>query len=216
MTAVLSAVEEGDGERLARLLREHPEQAEARAGGGSPVLAALYRGRRDLAEIVLGARPALDGFEAAAVDDVDALERALAADPAFPQARTADGFTALHLAAFFGGTRTAARLLEAGADPGAVAAMNQLQPLHSAAAGGHHEIVRRLLAHGADPDARQEGGFVPLHAAAQAGDAELTRMLLAGGADPELRDDAGSTPADLALRAGHRDVVTLLRPSPTA
>lgn len=213
MSAVLTAVEEGDADRLARLLREEPQLAQRGAGAESPLLAALYRGRRDLAEIVLSAEPALDGFEAAAADDVAALERALAADASFPHARSADGFVALHLAAFFGGTLATARLLTAGADPGAVAAMNQLQPLHSAAAGRHHEIVRLLLGAGADPSARQEGGFTPLHAAGQSGDSELARLLLAAGARPDLRDDAGSTPADLADRGGHPAIAALLRPS---
>lgn len=212
MSAVLTAVEEGDADRLARLLREEPQLAQRGAGADSPLLAALYRGRRDLAEIVLSAKPALDGFEAAAADDVAAVERALAADASFPRARSADGFTALHLAAFFGGSAVAARLLAAGAEPAAVAAMNQVQPLHSAAAGGHHAIVRLLLGAGADPDARQEGGFTPLHAAGQSGDAELARLLLAAGARTDLRDDAGSTAAELAERAGHTSVATLLRP----
>jgi len=212
MSTVLTAVQEGDAGRLARLLREAPELAQRAAGADSPLLAALYRGRRDLAEIVLSAGPALDGFEAAAADEVAALERALAADASLPRARSADGFTALHLAAFFGGARAAARLLAAGADPGAVAAMNQVQPLHSAAAGGHHEIARLLLEAGADPSARQQGGFTPLHAAGQAGDAELARLLLTAGARPNLRDDAGSTAADLADRGGHTATATLLRP----
>lgn len=212
MSAVLTAVQDGDGERLARLLAEEPGLARRAVGEDSPLLAALYRGRRDLAAIVLAAGPVLDGFEAAAADDLAALERAIDADPGFARARSSDGFTALHLAAFFGGTGTARRLLQAGADAGAVADVNAVQALHSAAAGGHHEIVRLLLDAGAHPDARQAGGFTPLHAAGQSGDADLARLLLRAGADPALRDDAASTPADLADRNNHPEVAALLRP----
>ena len=108
-----------------------------------------------------------------------------------------DGFTALHLAAFFGRETVAATLLEHGADVNAVARNPlRVQPLHSAAAAGHTPVARLLLEYGADPNARQEGGFVPLHAAAQAGNDELYELLLASGADQDAATDDGRTAAD--------------------
>jgi uncharacterized protein len=167
----------------------------------SELLEALYRGDRDTVEAALAERPDLTIFEAAAVGESERVRELLSVRPDSAGDWSPDGFTALHLAAFFGRETVAALLLERGADVSAVA-RNPLhvQPLHSAAAGGHTAVARLLLEHGADPDARQEGGFVPLHAAAQAGNDELYELLLASGADQDAATDDGRTAAD--LRAG--------------
>ena len=150
----------------------------------SELLEALYRGDRDTVEAALAERPDLTIFEAAAVGDSERVRELLSVQPSVAANWSPDGFTALHLAAFFGRETVAATLLERGADVSAVAKNPlRVQPLHSAAAGGHTAVARLLLEHGADPKARQEGGFVPLHAAAQAGSDELYELLLASGAD---------------------------------
>ncbi len=112
------------------------------------------------------------------------MRELLAADPELAALRSSDGFTALHYAAFFGTPEAAAALLEAGADPGAVAANPmQVQPLHSAAAVDATETARLLLDAGADPNAEQQGGFKPIDAAVQNGNDELYALLVARGAD---------------------------------
>ena len=163
----------------------------------SELLEALYRGDRDTVEAKLAERPELTLFEAAAVGDSSRVRELLSLDPDSAAGWSPDGFTALHLAAFFGHEAVGATLLEHGAEVGAVA-RNPLgvQPLHSAAAGGHTAVARLLLEHGADPNARQEGGFVPLHAAAQAGNDELYDLLVASGADQDAATDDGRTAAD--------------------
>ena len=123
--------------------------------------------------------------------------------PTAVRAVATDGFTALHLAAFFGKVEAARTLLEAGADVatyGTNAFANQ--PLHAAAAGRHHEVCRLLLGAGADVEATQHGGFRPLHEAAHGGDVELVELFLSAGADPTAITDEGRTPADLAEGAG--------------
>src|SRR4029077_2716935 len=96
-----------------------------------------------------------------------------------------DGFTALHLAAFFGKAESARLLLDAGAEVNAISDNEmRVEPLHSAAAGGHRDVCRVLLAAGADVDAVQRDSYAPLHAAAQLGDDELVELFLAGGAAP--------------------------------
>ena len=164
----------------------------------SELLEALYRGDRDTVEAALAERPDLTLFEAAAVGDSGRVQELLTLEPRSVAEWSPDGFTALHLAAFFGRETVAATLLERGADVSAVA-RNPLhvQALHSAAAGGHTAVARLLLEHGADPNARQEGGFVPLHAAAQARNEELYELLLASGADQDAAADDGRTAADL-------------------
>lgn len=210
---VWDALASGDAEGLRALLREDSGRAASRDGDGvSLALRALYAGRRDLAGLVLAANPPMDAFDAAAFDTVDRLDELLVADPDVPGRRAGDGFTALHLAAFFGAERAAARLLEAGADPGAVAGnVTRVQPLHSAVASRAEGIARLLLARGADPDARQEGGYGPLHTTANAGSERLTALLLDAGAKADVANDEGVTPLELAERGGHEAVARLLR-----
>ncbi|MGH2830396.1 MAG: ankyrin repeat domain-containing protein [Actinomycetota bacterium] len=195
---LFAAIEAGDAARVDALLREQGTLANARnAGGITPLLTAVYYGKREIADLLLRAGAEVDLFAAAALGRTARLGALLREQSARVLTHSADGWTALHLAAFFGRERVAATLLDRGADVGAVA-MNPLrvQPLHSAAAGGHTAVARLLLEHGADPNARQEGGFVPLHAAAQAGNEELYELLLASGADQDAATDDGRTAAD--------------------
>jgi ankyrin repeat protein len=165
---------------------------------GSEILDALYRGDRDAVDAGLAGQPHLTIFEAAALGDLARVHELLLLEGGFVDLFSPDGFTELHLAAFFGHEEIAAELLRRGADVHAVARNPlRVQPIHSAAAGGHTGIVRLLLENGANPDARQEGGFTPLHAAAQSGSDELYDLLVSAGADPEAATDDGRTAADL-------------------
>ncbi len=120
----------------------------------SPILSALYRGDRDEGEALSEGRP-LDLFEAAALGRSSRDEEALVESPERATATTDDGFTALHLAAFFSGdARSARMLLDAGTDPDALAANEMgLRPINSAAAAGSNDIVALLLERGVDVDA---------------------------------------------------------------
>lgn len=165
----------------------------------SPLLQAAYR--HDWSEVErLRVRDGVgDVFEAAVVGDLDAVHGLLDADPGVVARVAADGFTGLHLAAYFGHDEVASALLTAGADPDAVATNGTgLRPLHAATAARASAIVRALLDAGATVDARQAGGFTPLMAAAKHGDTASLRLLLAAGADPSLPADDGSTARSLA------------------
>jgi ankyrin repeat protein len=184
----------------AALERDHDLAAERNPDGLSPVLYALYNGKQELVEPLLDANPPLDVFDAAAVGRTRGLEELLDAEPELATAWSPDGFTALHLAAFFGQEEAAKILVERGGEVNLVArnATIHVTPLHSAAAGSHPGIVKLLLEHGADPNAAQDGGFTPLHSAAQNDDRESAEALVEAGADPSLANDEGKTPADLA------------------
>jgi ankyrin repeat protein len=183
----------------------------------SPVLAALYRGDVDESERLAGARESLDVFEAAALGRIDALEKTLDAGAAAAGAWAADGFTALHLAAYFGQQEAVDALLAAGADADAQARNDsRVRPIHSAVAGPAPMIAEALLAAGADPNVRQEGGWTALHAAAMRGNDQLVRLLLAAGADPAVANDEGTTAAGLAEEGGFEALARLLRGAPEA
>jgi uncharacterized protein len=199
--SLFESIAAGDEHALREELERDPDSASERnADGLSPVLYALYNGQEGLVDPILDANPALDFFDAAAVGRTRGLEELLDAEPNLATAWSADGFTALHLAAFFGQEDAAKLLLERGAEPNVVArhASIVVTPLHSAAAGSHPAIVKLLLAAGADVNAAQDGGFTPLHSAANNDDRESAEALLAAGADATLRTDEGKTPADLA------------------
>ncbi len=207
----------GDFGGLRRLIEEEPGCAEARdANGVSLVMQCLYRGQRDLAEAVASKKKAPDIFEAAALGRMERLKE-LASDASAVNdcsavnARSADGFTALHFAGFFGHGEAARVLIEAGAAVDAVASNPmQVMPLHSAASARNLEAARHLLEHGAPVNARQQGGWVPIHAAAQNGDRPMVELLLRHGADATLANDAGKTAAMIAREKGHAEVAEML------
>ena len=173
---------------------------------------AQYRKRQDMVDALLATNPELDIFEAAAVGRADRVSELLRSDQQLAKAWSADGFTALHLAAFFARPEIARQLLAHGADVAAVAKNDmKVQPLHSAAAGGSREIVAQLLAGGAEVNAQQDGGFTALHAAAQEGDRSMTELLLAHGADASRKTEDGKTPLDLAAGRGHEEIEKILK-----
>jgi uncharacterized protein len=202
---MFDAIDAGDEARLTELLATEPGLAGERDDDGvSAALHARYRDNHDAVQQLLATDPELDAFDAAGLGRADRLAELLGADDRIAAAFASDGFTALHLAAFFGQTEAARLLLERSALPNVVS-RNQLQvmPLHSAAAGSHLGVARLLVAAGADVNATQRHGYTPLHAAAQNGNAELTELLLDAGADPTARTDDGKSPGDLAKAAGH-------------
>ena len=210
---VFDAIKTGNAGRLKALLGEDRSLASSRDEVGvSALLHATYRCHQDMVVLLLACRPHLDIFEAAALGRGQVVEARLDEDPASAAAFSADGFTALHLAAFFAHPDVVSLLLEHGADPRAVAKnLSMVTPLHSAAAGRNIEAARLLLREAVDVNARQQGGWTALHAAALHGDADLARLLLARGASAQAVSDDGKTAIELALDKGHTEIVDLLR-----
>jgi ankyrin repeat protein len=209
----LDAVRAGDAARVAALVADDPALANARDEHDvSALLLARYRFDRPVMDALLAADPEMDIFTAAALGHLDRLRHRLEEEPSRATAFAGDGFTALHLAAFFGKVESTRVLLEAGADVGAYG-HNDLanQPLHAAAAGRHTEVCRLLLASGADVNATQHGGYTPLHEAASSGDVELAELFLSAGADHGALTEDGRTPAAVAESEGHLDLARRLR-----
>jgi ankyrin repeat protein len=175
----------------------------------------LYEAARsgDLARVaqVVAADPALAVFAAAILGDTKGLEELLAGNRSLVGAVSSDGWTPLHLAAYFGRLEAVRLLLNKGASVKARSA-NAMEntPLHAAAAGRHAHVIRVLLEFGAEANARQNGGWAALHAAAQNGDLESARALLAGGAEVSIRAGNQQRPLDLAMLQGQSAMVEFL------
>jgi uncharacterized protein len=204
-----------DADGLRQILDQTPAASDARdATGVSLLMHSLYRGRRDLAELIASNKKSLDIFEAAALGRPDRVKQCLR-DASAINARSKDGFTALHFACFFGQPEAARLLIESGAAVDAVAANpTQVMPLHSAASARNLEAARLLLEHRAPVNSRQQGGWVPIHAAAQNGDRPMVELLLKHHADPKLANDEGKTPAMVATEKGHEEIAALLESRP--
>ena len=204
-------LQKGDADGFGQLLEQDPATAESRdAAGISLLMHSLYRGRRDLAELIASKKKVLNIFEATSLGRLDRLQQCLA-DKAAINAHSKDGFTALHFSCFFGQPEATRQLLEHGASADAVAANPmQVMPLHSAASSRNLEAARFLLEHGAPVNARQHGGWVPIHAAAQNGDRPMVDLLLQHHADSKLANDEGKTPAMVAREKGHEEIAILL------
>lgn len=201
----------GDADGLRSLMTQDPAAAEARdATGVSLLMHALYRGRRDLADIIVVRKKELDIFESASLGRLDRLEEC-ARDGSAVNSRSKDGFTALHFACFFGQPEAVRLLIGKGAEIDSVASNPmKVMPLHSAASARNLEAARLLLEHGAPADARQQGGWIPIHAAAQNGDLAMTQLLLRHGADPSIANDEGKTAAMVAREKGHQEIAEML------
>ena len=209
---IIAAIQSGDKEKVCDLLAQDPSAAAARNEKGvSAIMLALYMRREEILELLQSASMSLDIFEATSLGKTTRIGDLIRKDRALVNARSADGFTPLHFAAFFGQETAAHLLLENGAQTDAVADNpTKVMPLHSAAAGRNLAIVRDLLEHKAPPNAKQQAGWTALHEAAQSGDKEMIELLLKHGADPAAKNDDGITPTQLAKEKGHPELARRL------
>jgi ankyrin repeat protein len=137
------------------LLRQAPS-------GETPLLTALYAKSGETACWLTGQSWPRTVFEAAAVDDVARLTELLDSDPQVADTCSADGWSPLHLAAFFGAHRTAALLLARGASHQLLSRNSMAKtPLHAALAAKSLPLAELLLEAGADPTV-SAAGFTPL------------------------------------------------------
>jgi ankyrin repeat protein len=216
----------GNDRALAELLLAAGARTDlsARGDGGTPLVAALFWGHREVVE-VLGLEPR-NLRVAAGLGLVDLIDE-LAGTPAagahrgfyrphsgFPAWQPSDDTQeildeALVWAAKSDRAEATGRLVELGADPNADPYRGT--PLTWAAANGRVAAIRRLVELGADVNARgtfggsaHGQGVTALHLAAQSGQAEAVEALLEVGADPTIRDAIhGGTPAGWAQHGCH-------------
>lgn len=212
VTPLMLAIQNRDVAAAKAALERDATQATAPLPGGiSPLMFALYNGAAEIAAVLKVFREP-DVFEAAALNEALPLAKLVVADPALLTRFSVDGWTPLHLAAFFGSRDAALVLVGLGAPLG-IASTNPMSntPLDAAIAGaGGETLAPLLLALGADPLTVGGSGVTSLHLAASRGFENLSRLLLARGADRHAKTEDGKTAIDIARERGHLATVAAL------
>jgi len=212
MKQFFDAIAAGDAGAVQTLLDAQPALVDARDEKGlNAFTVAKYNRKDDIARLLLERGAQLDIHSAAMTGDHARVKTLVAADPALVKTFSHDGWTPLHLAAFFGHVDAAKALIEAGA-PVNERGTNQMAnlPLHAAAAGRKVDMVVLLIENGANVNARQHGGWTALHAAAQNGDASIAHVLIGTGADLKARAENNQNALDLAILKGNQEMVDIL------
>ena len=225
----------GDGNDcdLARLLLAAGARTDlsARGDGGTPLIAALFWGHREVAEL-LGREPQ-NLRVAAGLGDLQMIREIAGTPPAGAHRgyyRPHGGFPAWHpsddpqevldealvWAAKAGRVEAIRLLTELGARVDAD--VYRGTPLTWAAANGRVEAIRTLIELGADPNQRgtfggpsHGEGVTAIHLAAQSGQRDAVIALLDAGADPLILDDLhGGTALGWARVGCHEELADIL------
>jgi ankyrin repeat protein len=212
MKQLFDAIKAGDAAAVQSLIDAQPALVDATDDNGlNAFTVAKYNRKDDIARLLLHRGAQLDIHSAAMTGDEARIRTLLAADASLAKALSHDGWTPLHLAAFFGHTGAAKALIDNGApvNERSTNGMANL-PLHAAAAGRKVDMVVLLIEHDAAVNARQHGGWTALHAAAQNGDANIVHVLIGAGADVQARADNNQSALDLAMLKGNQEMVDIL------
>ena len=210
--AIFEAIKGGDAARVTALLDADAMLANASNEQGTAAHTyAIYNRKNEIAELLEARGARIDIFAAAMAGRTELVQEMLDGNKALVKLVSHDGWTPLHLAAFFGHPAIVAALLSAGANitERSNNTMSNM-PLHAGVVSRNLELIKLLVECGAPVNARQHGGWTPLHAAAQNGDVEIARLFIEHGADVNARADNQQLPIDLALAKGNQEIVTLL------
>jgi ankyrin repeat protein len=181
-------------------------------GGESLYRFCLFHNHPKCAQM-LKARGGLALQDAALAGDAARIEKLLEAAPWAADTLSPDGWTALHLAGFFGNDAAVLKLLDLGANARIMGrAFEQNLAVHAACAGGRlgKAAFGRLVAATGDPDAPQKQGYTALMIAAGNGFADAVDVLLAAGANRALKQVDGKTAADFARERDHGELAKRL------
>ena len=198
---IFKAIDMADVEALTDLLEKDPSLASVRSNDGmSAVLFSLYINKPEVTKLLLKFKPELDIYDLSALGGAGQISALLATNSKSVHEYSGDGFTALHVASYFGHANVVSLLLKNDADVDKVA-MNgsDLTALQSAVASTHTEVVKILLDYKPNVNVRMLGGFTPLMSASAMGASEIISLLLENGADKNLISDDGRTASEFAL-----------------
>jgi ankyrin repeat protein len=211
--AFIDAIKAGEFERVKAMVTAEPTLIDARSrSGDSAILTAVYHHQKEIVNLLVSRGASLSIFEACAAGELERVERLLREHAAGANEYSADGWTPLHLAAFFGHAKIAELLLAHGADVFARSrGPNGNTPLHAALAGNHKFVAGLLIGHGADVNATDAQGWRPLHLAAANNNMDAIKALIAQGADVQAPNGEAKTALSLATEKNYREAAALLR-----
>src|SRR5436190_11882919 len=100
--AFIDAIKAGEFARVKAMVSAHPTLIDARSRtGDSAILTAVYHRQKEIVNLLVARGATLSLFDASAAGEEERVERAIASDPLSVNEYSADGWTPLHLAAFF-------------------------------------------------------------------------------------------------------------------
>lgn len=211
--AFIDAIKAGEFERVKAMVSSDPSLIEARSRtGDSAILTAVYHRRKEIVNLLVARGATLTLHEACAAGELERVERLVAADPASVNTYGADGWTPLHLAAFFGHPKIVELLIAHDADVVASSRnSNGNTPLHAALVANHAFVAGLLLGAGGDVNAPDAAGWRPIHIAAANNNLDAMASLVGQGADVTAANREGQTALTLAQEKNHREAAALLR-----
>jgi ankyrin repeat protein len=208
-----AAIRAGNTAMVKTMLDTQPSLASAKnEQGQSPVLAAVYSGRREIRDTLIARFVRLEFHEAVAAGQLEPVEHFVDKDPGLARSYSPDGFPVLALAAAFGHFAVVRYLFEKGGDVTAVATNGSgYNALTGAVTNGQKEIAGWLLENGADANYRYGPGYSPLLAAAANGHLEIVKDLLVHGADVHAKSNDGKFALAIAEERKHPEIAAFLR-----
>ena len=153
--AFIDAIKAGEFERVKAMVTAEPTLIDARSrSGDSAILTAVYHHQKEIVNLLVARGASLSIFDACAAGELERVERLLdesasgAVGAPGVNGYSGDGWTPLHLAAFFGHAKIVELLIAQGAD---VHAPNgeAKTPLTLATEKNHREVAALLRRHGA-------------------------------------------------------------------
>src|SRR5256885_7222216 len=133
--AFFDAIKAGELDRVKAMVSADPSLVNARDADGTAILTAVYHRQKEIVNLLVARGASLSLFEAAAAGEIERVERLIGESPSDVNGYSPDGWTPLHLAAFFGHAKIVELLLAHGADVTARAKNpNANTPLHAALA----------------------------------------------------------------------------------
>jgi len=211
--AFIDAIKAGEYDRVKAMVSAEPALVEARSRtGDSAILTAVYHRQKEIVNLLVARGATMTLFDACAAGELERAERLVDDDPPSIHDFSPDGWTPLHLAAFFGHARIVELLLTRDADVAARSRnSNGNTPLHAALAGNHKFVAGLLMGAGADVNAADAAHWRPLHIASSNNNLDAMRTLIAQGADVSAANADGKTALSLAQEKNQREAAALLR-----